>query len=315
MLHVKRAMSKKYFTLIIVPDATSHFRQIKVPYLLTRSLIALILALIIGGAATAYFMVTRYQVMQQTIQELPTIRKSTREQKNLIEQYEKDTAELRQMVSRLKLVNAKLMLMAGVENPLGNDLNFAMGGEDLSAFTDVIESFKQESEESMTEKIANLEKLKNTAIDQEEQSQRLMEFFQDQHTLLASTPSVWPVRGWITSGFGKRKSPFTGKQTMHAGIDISTKTGTPIAAPADGVVSYSDYKGAYGLVLVIDHGYGYQTFYGHCSKLDKKVGDKVKRGDVVAYVGNTGSSTGSHLHYEVRVRGVATNPTKYIIDF
>ena len=310
-------MSKKYFTLIIVPDATSHFRQIKVPYLLTRGVVALALLLLVGGAVTSYFMVTHYQVMKQTIQELPDVRKMTRDQKNLIEQYERDTTELRQMVSRLKLVNAKLMLMAGVENPLGNEneISFGMGGEDSSVISGIVESFKHESEESATEKIANLEKLKDAAITEEEQSQRLMEFFQDQHTLLASTPSVWPVRGWITSGFGRRKSPFTGRQTMHAGIDISTKTGTPIAAPADGVVSYSDRKGAYGLVLVIDHGYGYQTFYGHCSKLGKKVGDKVKRGEVVAYVGNTGSSTGSHLHYEVRVRGVATNPTKYIIDF
>ncbi len=307
-------MSKKYFTLIIVPDATSHFRQVKVPYLLTRGALALALVVVIVGAATSYFMVTRYQTMKQTIQELPVARKVTREQKNLIEQYEKDTTELRQMVSRLKLVNAKLMLMAGVENPIGNEINLGMGGEDSSDIIGMVESFDQKSEESMTEKIANLEKLKNAAIDQEEQSQRLMEFFQDQHTLLASTPSVWPVRGWLTSGFGKRKSPFTGRQSMHAGIDISTKTGTPIAAPADGVVSYSDRKGAYGLVLVIDHGYGYQTFYGHCSKLDKKVGEKVKRGEVVAYVGNTGSSTGSHLHYEVRVGGVATNPMKYIID-
>jgi murein DD-endopeptidase MepM/ murein hydrolase activator NlpD len=102
---------------------------------------------------------------------------------------------------------------------------------------------------------------------------------------------------------------------MHAGIDIATKTGTPIAAPADGVVSFSGRKGAFGKVLVIDHGYGYSTFYGHCSSLKKKVGDRVKRGDVIAYVGNTGRSTGPHLHYEVRVNGVATNPTKYILDF
>ena len=101
---------------------------------------------------------------------------------------------------------------------------------------------------------------------------------------------------------------------MHSGLDIATKTGTPIKAPADGIVSYSDRKGAFGKVLVIDHGYGYTTFYGHCSALLKEVGDKVKRGDVVAKVRNTGTSTGPHLHYEVRVNGVATNPTKFILD-
>lgn len=101
---------------------------------------------------------------------------------------------------------------------------------------------------------------------------------------------------------------------MHSGIDIATKTGTPIKSPADGIVSFSDTKDAFGKVIVIDHGYGYTTFYGHCSKLLKKVGDKVKRGDVIANVGNTGRSTGPHLHYEVRVNGVATNPTKFILD-
>jgi murein DD-endopeptidase MepM/ murein hydrolase activator NlpD len=101
---------------------------------------------------------------------------------------------------------------------------------------------------------------------------------------------------------------------MHAGIDIATKTGTPIKAPADGIVAFAGTKDAFGKVLVIDHGYGYTTFYGHCSKLEGKVGDRVKRGDVIAYVGNSGISTGSHLHYEVRVNGVATNPTKFILD-
>lgn len=309
------AFSKKYFTLIIVPDATSHFRQMKVPYLLTRGILALTVLLLLGGAATAYYMARRYQDMTLMIRDLPEIRKTTRSQKTLIDHYEKDAMELRQVVSRLKLVNAKLMLMAGVENPIGEEINFSVGGDGSFEFASIVESFERKTEASMKEKVENLETLKASAADQEELSQRLMEFFQDQQTLLASTPSIWPVRGWVTSGFGKRKSPFTGRQSMHYGLDISTKTGTPIVAPADGVVSYSDRKGAYGLVLVIDHGYGYSTFYGHCSKLGKSVGDKVKRGDVIAYVGNTGRSTGSHLHYEVRVRGVATNPTKHIIDF
>jgi murein DD-endopeptidase MepM/ murein hydrolase activator NlpD len=101
---------------------------------------------------------------------------------------------------------------------------------------------------------------------------------------------------------------------MHSGIDIATKSGTPIIAPADGIVSFSGTKGAFGKVLVVDHGNGYTTFYGHCKKLHKKVGEKVKRGDTIATVGNTGKSTGSHLHYEVRLNGVATNPTKFILD-
>jgi murein DD-endopeptidase MepM/ murein hydrolase activator NlpD len=186
-----------------------------------------------------------------------------------------------------------------------------MGGEvDSSELSSLI----QDSEATMSQKLDRLSKLKTAAVNQEELAQRLMEFFQDQKTLLVSTPSIWPVKGWVTSGFGSRKSPFTGQAVMHEGLDIATKTGTPIMAPADGVVAFSGIKGSFGRVLVIDHGYGYTTFYGHCSALDKKVGDKVKRGDIIAYVGSSGQTTGPHLHYEVRANGVCTNPTKYILD-
>lgn len=308
-------MKKKYFTLIVVPDATSKFKQLKIPYLLPRSLIVLVILVILGGGVSSYYLIINYQNMNKMITELPQIRKEARNQKALIERYEQDITELRQMVSRLKLVNAKLMLMAGVENPSDAQVNLGVGGvENEGELATIIQGFQEQSEQVMLQKIDNLSKLKKDAVSQEELSQRLMEFFQDQNTLLAATPSIWPVKGWVTSGFGMRKSPFTGKRTMHSGIDIATKTGTSIKSPADGIVSFSDTKGAFGKVIVIDHGYGYTTFYGHCSKLLKNVGDKVKRGDVIAHVGNTGSSTGPHLHYEVRVNGVAANPSKFILD-
>jgi murein DD-endopeptidase MepM/ murein hydrolase activator NlpD len=308
-------MFKKFFTLIIVPDATSQFRQVKVPYFLTRLLLVLGCLSILAIAGLSYFMISNYHEMQQMVTELPEARKTTHEQKELIERYENDLTDLRQMVSRLKLVNAKLMLMAGVENPLETQINFSIGGVDENSdSSNVVEDFRRASEENMLAKFDNLDQLRTAAVNQEELSQRLMEYFQDQQSLLDSTPSIWPVKGWTTSGFGTRKSPFTGKRTMHSGIDIATKSGTPIIAPADGIVSFSGKKGAFGNVLVIDHGNGYNTFYGHCKKLHKKVGDKVKRGDKIAEVGNTGKSTGSHLHYEVRVNGVASNPMKYILD-
>jgi murein DD-endopeptidase MepM/ murein hydrolase activator NlpD len=305
-------MSKKYFTLIVVLDSTAaKFKQIKVPYYVTRGLVVVGLALILAIGVTSYLMVRNYQEMTRMATELPAIHKQTRDQKYLIERYENDITELRQTVSRLKLVNAKLMLMAGVDADATTPVSLGMGGPTEG---DELANIIQENEETMLQKIDTLAKLKEAAVDQEELSQRLMEFFQDQKTLLAATPSIWPVKGWVTSGFGMRKSPFTGRKTMHSGIDIATKTGTPIAAPADGIVAFSGLKGGYGRVLVIDHGYGYTTFYGHCSSLEKKVGEKVKRGDVVARVGNSGRSTGPHLHYEVRVNGVATNPSKYILD-
>jgi murein DD-endopeptidase MepM/ murein hydrolase activator NlpD len=304
-------MTRKYFTLIVVLDATANFKQIKIPYYFVRGLLIFGIVLILVIPVVSYFLVKNYRNMKQIVTTLPEIRKETRDRKYLIERYEQDITMLRQTISRLKLANAKLMLMAGVDPAASSQISLGIGG---TTDTGDLSTIIQGSEEDMGQKLDNLMKLKEAATDQEELSQRLMEFFQDQKTLLASTPSIWPVKGWVTSGFGIRKSPFTGLKTMHAGIDIATRTGTPIVAPADGIVSFAGVKGSFGKVLVIDHGYGYTTFYGHCSALKKEVGDKIKRGDVIAYVGNSGTSTGPHLHYEVRVNGVATNPIKYILD-
>jgi len=144
--------------------------------------------------------------------------------------------------------------------------------------------------------------------------QQLDEYFKSQTSLLSSTPSVWPLRGWVTSGFGFRKSPFTGLRERHEGIDIAARLGSPVRSTADGVVVVSGRGYGYGKVVEVDHGYGLVTRYGHNSKHLVKVGDRVKRGQVVAEVGNTGRSTGPHLHYEVLLHGVPVNPNKYIFE-
>ncbi|MCK4595120.1 M23 family metallopeptidase [bacterium] len=128
----------------------------------------------------------------------------------------------------------------------------------------------------------------------------------------AHTPSIKPIVGHIVSFLGNRIHPITGLIHFHRGIDILAPRGTPIFAPADGVVTYAGTRGGYGITCFVNHGYGYQTRYGHCSKLHVKVGDEVKRGQIIAEVGSTGMSTGSHLHYEVLVDGSVTDPMAYI---
>ncbi|MCG8615971.1 MAG: M23 family metallopeptidase, partial [Desulfobacterales bacterium] len=133
--------------------------------------------------------------------------------------------------------------------------------------------------------------------------------------LLASTPSIKPLEGgWITSRFGYRKSPFTGKRSFHSGLDISNRPGTDIIATANGKVTYAARKMYFGNLVIIDHGYGKVTKYAHCKDILVKRGQKVKRGEVIATVGNTGQSTGPHLHYEVRINGIPVNPLKYILN-
>lgn len=142
----------------------------------------------------------------------------------------------------------------------------------------------------------------------------LWELLSERQSLLSSTPNIRPTRGWSTSKFGYRVSPFTGKPAFHAGIDIAAAPGSPVFAPADGVISYSGYDEGYGKLVSIDHGYGVLTRFGHLSQSYVQLGQKVSRWDVIASVGNSGRSTGPHLHYEVRVNGVPRNPQIYILD-
>lgn len=132
--------------------------------------------------------------------------------------------------------------------------------------------------------------------------------------LLASSPSIKPVSGIITSPFGYRKSPFTGRRTFHSGLDISNRMGTKIVSTAAGKVVFAGRKTGYGKVVIIDHGYGKATKYAHLRKILVHKNQQVKRGEAIATLGNTGRSTGPHLHYEVLVNGTPVNPSKYIFN-
>lgn len=142
----------------------------------------------------------------------------------------------------------------------------------------------------------------------------LLAALEDKSEKLASSPSIWPAKGWMTSRYGPRISPFTGRRQFHAGLDIAAREGTPVVAPARGRVVFVGRKGPLGRALKIDHGYGVRTLYGHTSEILVKTGQRVERGDVIARIGNTGRSTGPHLHYVVEVNGKTRNPLNYIFD-
>lgn len=126
--------------------------------------------------------------------------------------------------------------------------------------------------------------------------------------LAAATPSIWPTVGWVTARFGERADPFTGAPGYHQGLDISTDKGRPVLATADGVVESAEWNGNYGNLLVLDHGFGIKTRYGHLSAFVAKAGARVHRGDLVGYVGATGRTTGPHLHYEILANGQLIDP-------
>lgn len=130
--------------------------------------------------------------------------------------------------------------------------------------------------------------------------------------LASATPSIWPIAGWLSSGFGARRDPFDGTQDFHSGLDISGDHGQEIVAPADGTVTGASYTGNYGNLVTIDHGFGLATRYGHLSRFAVTPGQQVRRGQVIGYVGSTGRSTSPHLHYEVLVNGQLTNPLRLL---
>ncbi len=144
--------------------------------------------------------------------------------------------------------------------------------------------------------------------------QELVSQLENKASKLSSSPAIWPTQGWMTSRFGTRVSPFTGKRQFHAGIDIAGAAGTDVVATADGKVTFAGKKGPMGWAVIIDHGYGIRTHYGHNQELKVKKGEKVVRGQVIALLGNSGRSTGPHLHYTVELNGKAVNPLDYIFD-
>ncbi|HWW87093.1 MAG TPA: M23 family metallopeptidase [Vicinamibacterales bacterium] len=130
--------------------------------------------------------------------------------------------------------------------------------------------------------------------------------------LAAATPSIWPTQGWLAGSFGERSDPFTGEAGFHQGIDISADKGTPVLATADGLVESASYSGDYGNLIVLKHQFGLSTRYAHLSAFGVKPGQRVKRGEVIGFVGSTGRSTGAHLHYEITANGRLLNPLQLL---
>ncbi|MCX7836191.1 MAG: M23 family metallopeptidase [bacterium] len=170
-------------------------------------------------------------------------------------------------------------------------------------------------EDETDELTKEIQLLEREMILQQQSYQEISEGIKRQQAIVEHTPSIRPMAtGFFGSSFGYRRDPFTGKIAMHEGIDINVPVGTPVYATAPGVVKIAKYLSNYGQVVVIDHYYGYQTVYAHLSSYRVRVGEKVKRGDIIAFSGNSGRSTGPHLHYEVRQNNRPVDPMDFLFD-
>ena len=157
-----------------------------------------------------------------------------------------------------------------------------------------------------------LERLTGIVTEEGDNLRALERFLGRATRVLAALPSRWPVRGQINSAYGGRTSPWSAKSEFHSGLDIGARVGTPVKSPAPGTVVFAGVNAEYGQTLIIDHGNETKSLYGHLSKLTVTVNQRVQRGDLIAMTGNTGRSSGPHLHYEIQVKGQSVNPTSYL---
>lgn len=302
-------MANKSFTLIIVPDRQSEVRRFHLRTAWVLQALAVVAVLTLLGVG----LMVHYGSVVAEANENPGLRDENLKLKSEISIIREQLAHVQGTLDRVERFDQKLRAITLLSDP---QRNLALGPTEAlppqgAGENQFVRSTPHESPQALA---AKLDKLSAEATRQEQSLQELQAYFTGQKSLLASVPSVWPTRGWVTSDFGSRVDPYTSERVMHAGIDIAGPHGKEIIAPSDGTVVFAGLEGGYGNVIVIDHGYGIKTRYGHLASVKVKAGERIKRGDLIAAMGNTGRSTGPHLHYEVRVNGIAQNPRKFILD-
>jgi len=289
-------MNKRYSTIIFVPHARAKFRKLKVSHRLLFSILSLVSTSL---CLSTFFSVQYFTSLSQT-HELSKLRRENRELQTANEQFGQSVESLRTQLRTVEDRTRKLAIIAGIttldeasQGGSGGLRNDALAG---SPYRDDVDKMSFRSTR-LSKDLSELE-----------------EKFVAQSRLLSSTPSIAPVRGILTDGFGGRSDPFTREPGQHNAIDISSAVGQPVRSPADGIVVKAEWASGYGNVVYISHGYGYSTRYGHLSAFAVRPGARVKRGETIGYVGSTGRSTGPHLHYEVRVNNNPVNPLEYILN-
>jgi len=295
---------------MIVPSAHSRVRKLVVR---ERFLKAAVAVAGIGALVLALLLID-YARSLSRVSELKQLRAEAAAQRVKAAQVAQGLVELENGMSRLHKFEARLRTAFDLDRDFYSQESLLGIGGGETSLADMVSGLDVRQSELAAQVDRDLELMKGRVEAQEQGFSELVSFLEDRKSLLASTPSIMPVRGWVTSGFRRRNDPFTGNAVWHRGLDISTGMGTPVLAPADGVVTYIGRKVDFGNIVSLDHGYGYLTRYGHNSKIIVRTGQQVRRGQVIAFVGNTGKSTGPHLHYEVLRNGVPVNPQDYIIN-
>lgn len=312
-------MSNRIFTVLVVPERSSQVRRYKIQErTLKRVAAGAAVAFVFLGVLAVNYVHIATQSSQNGVLKDENIMLRAR-----LRLVQEEIARIDNTLQRIDRFATKIRAITQLNDP---QRNLAMGpvsaDADLRAREVLFASGERTefADELLDSNVAmrlvdsQLDATSTGALQQEQGLRDLAEFFQADSALLATTPSIRPVGSrLLTSGFGPRTDPYTNHEVMHKGADFAADYGSEILAPADGLVIFSGTRGGYGKTLVVDHGFGVQTHYAHLSRFVAEVGAYVRRGQLLAHVGNTGRSTGSHLHYEVRFNGIPQDPLRFVL--
>jgi murein DD-endopeptidase MepM/ murein hydrolase activator NlpD len=295
-------MAKKFLSLIVIPHTKTSSRTLSFSKRTVKTALygGIALAVLVVGMSVDYI---RIQLSHQSY---GALKAENLKQKAELEQYQGQFAALQNNMGKFDEYVGKINTMLGFKSPDKMTSAGAVGGgggsdQALPAGTPQLS-------------LGNVQTMQLKAEDIQKNFDSVIKMSENLTSLLASSPSIWPTNGWPSSGLGWRLDPFTGKQAYHSGLDIAAAYGNPVVAPADGYVISTTKDKYYGNCIQINHGGGITTLYGHLSLIGVKPGQRVKRGDEIGKVGNTGRSLGTHLHYEVRDNNKPIDPMRFILE-
>ena len=292
-------MEKKFFAFLIFPGTHGRLHKIQLPFYI----IHFVLAFSVVGIMTVAALANSYARMLLKVSNYNSVRS---EREALKTQY-------RSLESTVTSTNAKLDSLQSLAAEVA--LSYGFGDARRPRFPAAVLALATQTnatvDSSFRASLYAFDLIRRASLEPVgSASGRGM--FSNLHIDRTTVPSLWPVRGQISAGFGQRMDPFSGEGAFHAGVDISVPFGTRVLTTADGIVLEAGPESGYGNEILIDHGYGLTTKYGHLSRISVVVGQELKRGQVIGAVGMTGKTTGAHLHYEVLVHDTPVNPTKYL---
>ncbi len=307
--------NSKDYTVIIISEAQTSNKEFTISSKLIRnSIISLSILLLIFG-----YIIFDYLTISYNKEKMVKLEKQNKQKEVMIEKLTSTIDQLNKNLAKMEDYKKRIMIATGLTSPYALKEVGTGGGtllnENSNTNIEIINSeVKTPKKETYKDILNKSKEIQSKAVDLEHTLSFVKSVVDEQKMRLASTPFIWPTRGYFSEAFGWRIHPFTGRREFHNGIDIATQVGNNVIAPADGVVLVAEYRQYYGNLIIIDHKFGYTTRYGHLASFNVKEGQRVKRGDVIGYVGNTGRSTAPHLHYEIRFLGKPINPLKMIID-